>query len=289
MESPNSQTNKWIRLQDGITKQAKYIAGEKRRRPSGTGAKPISREILAKCIYLILNDDDLSIKDKYIWILCFTMAFTGIKRAGEYTDGLKWNQIQMEIAPLYSNYEDSSYFILNRTHGKTYQYGGDLFAVFICTCDEKDGVVYAVNESYLCCLHNLIRLVDRLKSADRSKPNMNDPLFEFTDTKVLNYPTLLKKLKQFGYLPHGFRKGGAQYQVSKGVPIITVMKQADWRNVNTIRKYCDTVDRNTQIEAYRNAKKATITNNAPMEDKPEPSKSGKMRTVPIAKRQKTRI
>ncbi len=91
---------------------------------------------------------------------------------------------------------------------------------------------------------------------------MKEPLFEFSTKEVLNYKSLQKKIKELdpNALPHGLRKGGAQCQISQGVPITTVMKQADWKNINTVRTYCDTIDRETQINTYKTAKRAANTN-----------------------------
>ena len=87
--------------------------------------------------------------------------------------------------------------------------------------------------------------------------NLKDELFVFSNGKNLTKYNLGKKLKELdpNALPHGLRKGGAQDAIQSGVPLPTIMAQADWRSVDTLNAYNLNTSKSAQIKTFKRFKK----------------------------------
>eukprot|EP01083_Nonionella_stella_P096691 271870_1 len=246
-----------------MPRTAGYIRAEKRRRPPGTGADPISQDKIREILDSIQKDETLSPNDNLIWSTAVTLAWIGIKRASEYTGDVQWHQIEFENNTNRDDWHQSSYFILNRKKGKTFQFGANLFAVFVCTCDDLE----------FCCLCNMVLLrYNRLRENQSIEPD--EQVFEFTDGSTLTYQRLLDFLKGHGVLPHGMRKGGAQFQIETGVPLPSILKQGDWKSMQTLSNYNRNASKRTQVAIYRD-KLGKQTNKSRKEREKEKEKKKK--------------
>ena len=231
------------------------IRAEKLRNPGGDGAKPVTIDMLKKWIKCMSNDKEYNKHDSNVWIASWLSAFFGMKRISEYTfnpDKLKNVLVQdlsFEFEPTKNEFEQSSYCILNRRKGKTYQFGGDLYAVYLCTCND--------GPCALCTFIELIKLRTINKKYDQIKGNN---LLEFSDGSVLNKYSAGKMIKDIcrktnidpeKISGHSMRKGGAQWAVKKGMPATSIMKQADWRSYGSFKRYNDNVSRENQIKMFK--------------------------------------
>ena len=141
------------------------IRAEKLRNPGTRGARPVTIEMLDIWIKHMQHDDEYNSYDKNIWTAAWVRAFFGKKRISEYTYNpdvlvnLTISDLQFEYHPENEKFMRSSYCILNRRKGKTNQFGADLYAVFLCTCN--------LNVCALCTLKTLIQ--NRKKSVSYEK------------------------------------------------------------------------------------------------------------------------
>lgn len=227
-----------------------FIAGERRDNPSGTGSKPVTLKLMQNWVNIIQKDQKLSNSNKLCWMFILSIAWFGTKRISEYTNyHLLIHQLQFEFDLFSNNFMNSTYCILNRTKGKTYQYGGDLYAVFICTCSTK-----------VCVLCLAKKYVNTRLTNSTTETLLNESIFKLDNNEPINKYAMGKKLKalckESGIDPntisgHGLRKGGAQYALKKGVPATTVLKQGDWRSMNSLKHYNENAPRENQIEIYK--------------------------------------
>ena len=50
---------------------------------------------------------------------------------------------------------------------------------------------------------------------------------------------------------HSMRKGGAQFAVKAGVPLVSIAKQADWRTLTSLKRYNDNASRQQQVGIFK--------------------------------------
>ncbi len=182
---------------------------------------------------------------KKAWKVVFTLAFFGCKRISEYSNDLK-RGISIMIAQLEFDYElenrkwkESESFILNRRTGKTAQLGRDLYATYVCTCNDK---ICAV-----CTMKDYLK--ERLKHCTRTEL-VRQELFpegrafnKYQVGATLRKAAKIAKIENKVLKSHGFRKGGAQMMIEKGVPQEAIKKQGDWQNADSIRPYANNMER----------------------------------------------
>ncbi len=229
------------------------VTRERRERPSGSGADPISIGELRKTLEIIETLKRLTELQKRAWKALFTLAFFGIKRIGEYANGikgkedksLKISQLELEFSLASKKWKESSYFILNRKKGKTAQFGKDLYAVYICQHEDKV-CPCCLMKDYLeerlkgCNKRNLEKEFLFKKQRDFNKYQVNKMIKEITEIAKIKKKT-----------SHSYRKGGAQYTVNKGVPRKAVQKQADWKDERSLDRYYANIDRKESTKVFK--------------------------------------
>ncbi len=247
----------------GMPKLYDDIIGEKRRKPSGPGSKPVDRTMIKRFYRINRDDPSMNERDTLIWEAILALGHDAIKRGSEITyddvleQGIELNKFEFQI-PFDGNALDckqwtkSKYCTYNRNKGKTYQFGAKLTAVLICNCFSK-----------VCALHALIKLIEYKINNRDSDLNR---IFQLTNGKSLNKYALAqgfrKLTKACGFqpgevTPHGARKGGAQQAIRDGLPAPYIMKQADWRTEKSLNRYNSNVQDEKRIDMFvKMAKKA---------------------------------
>ncbi len=174
----------------------------------------------------------------------FSIAFFAMKRIGEYNwnrdtkSGILLKQWTMELKE--SIWQESTWCSLDRTKGKTHQYGADLYAILVCTCWKE-----------VCALCALKRLINERKGNREWQAIANEETFKFTNGKILNKYKMGRKVKELGkaigftknFSGHSFRKGGAQHAVTEGLEAAPLQKQADWASYDMVAHYFGNISR----------------------------------------------
>ncbi len=226
----------------------------RREQPTGAGADALTIEELQKLIKIIYQWKEFNSIEKRAWVAIITLAFYGMKRISEYAynlgtkEAVKTKQLEFEFPIGETKFEEATYFSYNRTKGKTYQYGGDLYATFICTCKEDKACALCPMKSYI---------KDRITEVGK-EVLIQGNLFHGEQKRWSKWKigAFLKKLEKKADLGkrltgHTFRKSGAQHAITKGVPLTSVCKQADWSNVQTAVGYNKNISRKQQIEIQK--------------------------------------
>ncbi len=229
------------------------VAAEKRERPTGKGADPITITELKALLEAIDKMENLTAIAKKAWKVIFTLAFFGCKRISEYANrlskeggqGLRMEQIEFEYSLASGRWKESTYYILNRTHGKTSQFGEDLYAIY--TCAHEDGVCpVCIMKEYL---EDRIQKNDIKKVISGYLVEQGRAFNKYQVGATLRKATVLAKVEH--KVSHSFRKGGAQYAVNKGVPRTAIQRQADWKSEKSLNRYYGNINRQESMKVWK--------------------------------------
>ena len=231
-----------------MTILARFRKGIAVHNPATNGSAPITLEM---CKILIQTIDAQQIPE---WIkqtqkTIIILAFSEIKRAGEYLIDYVTNRSfkHGNLTPRYHHATKQWYLDWKRKDGKTHREGSELNALhsaLICKCNRWG------NE--MCPVHNTQKLMI-LKKIAGIPVGPNEHVFVYEEggeikpyNKYKAGHLLKRMVKEAGYPQgpndpkyslHGFRKGGAIQATKDGVPISTIMKQADWKSERMVHHY----------------------------------------------------
>ena len=216
--------------------------------PATNGSEPITMEMLQQFINII-DMKPIPEWQKQTEKTMLIIAFSEIKRSGEYVMDDKANRSfkHGHLTQRYNMDTHRMYLDWKRKDGKTNRDRSEsnaLHTALVCKC-KKWG-------STICPIHNLEKLIkEKQKAGIPTGPN--DDIFVVKEKgKIKPYNKymaghLLKRMvKEAGYPQgpndpkytlHGFRKGGAIQATKDGIPISTIMKQADWRSGRMVQHY----------------------------------------------------
>ena len=218
--------------------------------PATQGSKPITMR-MCKDMIRAVRQQKIPEWEKQTQQTMFAIAFGETKRAGEYLmDAVNNRQFNHgDLEPMMEVETGEIYYCWTRIKGKTHREGtrrNPLESAVICKC-KKWGAI-------LCPKHNIEKLTTA-KIAAGIQVTANSPVFLYTNKKQIKpynkykAGALLQRMaKAAGYKTkdekgdniyslHGFRKGGAIQGIIDGVPVSTIMKQADWKTERMVYYY----------------------------------------------------
>ena len=221
-------------------------------KPATGGSDAVTLWDCYKMIQVIQNDQTIEAWEKQTQQTLISLAFSEIKRAGEYLSdsktgrGLHYKDMKWRINAM----TGKPYIIWLRLTGKTHQQNtprDPLESTIVCKCKKWREI--------MCPYHNVMKIV-KIQTETQGLPKPSDPILIRKAPKTAKkYPyneytagRSLKRLakeaglitdaaKEAVYTLHGFRKGGAIQAVLDGNDDSTIMKQADWNSARMIQHY----------------------------------------------------
>ena len=209
-----------------------FLHGRSRQKPPKSPKHPITNRIIS----IWFNSLKKSKWDNVVWRTYAAISHNSIRRNAEMArcdiNGISFKMFLWSSGtykPRMGKYEKWVCLFFNKSKMNTT--GRPQVALMPCKCPN------------ICAMHELEQLSFLCPSI-----TPNGRVFKFTDGSVLNYAKSLKwikeRCKETGMDPtkfgtHGFRSGGAIDQMDQGISTNTIMQQAGWASIRSLKRYVD--------------------------------------------------